>query len=131
MWCNVYAQTRADGSRPAWDYVDALPEGEQKPIIALIQRIATNGPVGNEQKFKRLHGQAQGVWQLRSYQHRILCFWGRNEADGRPTIILTNAFRKKKQRTPPTEIQRALDGKARYEEGRQSDAGETSHRGED
>ena len=68
------------------------------------------------------HGEARELSELKSSRHRILCFYGRNEPDGRPTIILTNAFRKKRQQTPPAEIQRALAAKVRYEEGRQGHA---------
>jgi len=92
------------------------------PIITLMGRIADHGPTANPKKFKDLHGQAGELFELKSYQHRILGFWGRNEPSGRPTIILTNAFPKKGPRTPPAEIERALAAKARYEEGRQSDA---------
>lgn len=97
--------------------MDGLAEDEQKPILALIGHIAEYGPLANPKKFKQLHGEGRGLVQLRSYQHRILGFYGRDESDGKPTIILTNAFAKKGRRTPATEIERALEAKARYEEG--------------
>jgi hypothetical protein len=95
-----------------------LPDDEQEPILALLGRVADHGPTINPRKFKPLHGEARELLELKSSRHRILCFYGRNRADGRPTIIMTNAFPKKKDRTPPSEIQKALDGQSRYEAGR-------------
>lgn len=114
-WFNFYAQTRPNGDCPAWDYVEALPEAEQIPIITLIQHIATIGSTANPKKFSQLHGGAKGLLELRSYQHRIFSFYGGNDPDGRPTVIMTNGYRKKKQETSPAEIARALDGKQAYE----------------
>lgn len=99
--------------------MNTLPDSEQMPLIALIQRIGDYGPAANPQKFKQLRGHGSGLLELKSYQHRIFCFEGVEDPDGKPTLIMTNAFRKKQRRTPLTEIQRANRAKAVYEEDRQ------------
>ena len=101
----IIASDRPNGDCPAQDYIDKLQEEEQIPILALIGRLANHGPLVNPQKFKKLHGHE--IYELKSNQHRIFAFFGRPHEDGRPTLVLANAYCKKANRTTPQVIDKA------------------------
>ena len=62
--------------------------------------------------FKYLTG-TDGIWEIRveyaSNIYRILCFFDQGKL-----IVVTNVFQKKTQKTPKTEIERALRLKKQY-----------------
>ena len=77
-----------------------LPLQDQKKLMALFGFVAARGRPMNVEKFRHLEGP---LWELQSYQVRIPCFF-----DGSRMVILTQGFAKKKNKTPRTEIVRAL-----------------------
>jgi phage-related protein len=82
------------------EFMKDLPRPEQVKVLALMERMADYGSPQNDQKFKHLEGP---LYELKSYQVRIPCFF-----DGARVVILTHGFLKKRDRTPRTEIDRAL-----------------------
>jgi len=73
---------------------------DQKAIFALLHLTADLGTLGNEEKFRKLN---DGIWEFKSFQVRLLCCFEKNRL-----IILTHPFMKKKDRTPKSEINRAI-----------------------
>lgn len=92
------------------EFIDSLESADQKKVLALLQRAADYGPPNNVQKFKKLEGD---IWEFKSFQVRILC-----ALEGRNVIILTHGFIKKKDKTPPNEIERAKELLAGYHKRR-------------
>ena len=74
------------------EFYDGLNESDKKKILALLKRIAEEGPINNEEKFKKLEGD---VWEFKSYQIRVLCGFSPGKV-----VLLTHGFIKKKQKTP-------------------------------
>jgi len=66
----------------------------------LLKRTADFGLPKNTEKFKSLKGS--GIYEFKSYQVRILCFFDREKV-----IILTHGFIKKRDKAPRREITKA------------------------
>ena len=95
---DIYAITVQDKC-PVIEFIDALEEPSQKKIIALLNYTADNGTPGNPKKFKKLE---KDIWEFKSYQARILCFFDKGRM-----IITTQGFIKKKGKTPREQIEKA------------------------
>ena len=111
----IIALDRPSGDCPALDYIAALKEEEQIPILTLLQRLGHSGPLSNPEKFKKLHGV--DLHEVKSNQHRIFSFYGRPQEDGRRTLVLGHPYRKKTRRTRGQEIEKGLRLKDMYFEG--------------
>lgn len=89
-----------DGKSQVKEFIKTLPQSDQKKIFALLCRTADHGTLSNEEKFRKLD---DGIWEFKSFQVRLLCYFERHRL-----IILTHGFIKKKDRTPKSEIDRAI-----------------------
>lgn len=85
-------------------FIAGLAEKNQKKILSLLQRTIEHGPPRNEEKFKKLETrEAVALFEFKAGQVRMLCTF-----DGRALIVLTHGFIKQQQKTPRTEIDRAV-----------------------
>ncbi len=105
----IEALVSLNGGALAIDFLDSLTDKEQAQLSALFQRLADTGKIWNEQKFKHLEG-CEGLFEFKADENRVFCFFYVGKK-----VILTHGFRKKKQKTPKEEIQRALKLKAEFE----------------
>ena len=106
-----------NGNRcPVREFIDNLEKKDQQKVIALLIRLADHGMLGNEQKFRKLEGKGVDLWELKSFQVRILCFFDKDRL-----VILTHGFIKKSRATPTAEIDKAIRLRKEYLEGKQND----------
>lgn len=98
IWTICALQAGADC--PAEEYIRSLNESDKKKVLALLKRTAFHGPPHNREKFLKVEDD---LFEFKVFQHRILCFF----RPGR-VIVLTHGFRKKRDRIPSGEIQRAV-----------------------
>ena len=93
------------------DFYIQLDKKSKAKVDWTIQLIETQEYVPIEY-FKKLTG-TDGIWEIRvkhsSNAYRILCFF-----DGGKLIVLENGFRKKTQKTPKSEIEKAERIKKQY-----------------
>lgn len=94
------------GKQPVKDFIDELASSSGKEarinlkkVISYINYLAEEGLGGGEPYMKHLRGE---IWELRPLKNRILFA---ALVDGR--FILLHVFRKKTQKTPPEEIEKA------------------------
>ena len=80
-----------DGKCPIWDFLEAL-----RLYIELLQQ---NGTHMNAEITKHLD---DGIWELRPGNNRVFYFFYQND-----TYVLLHQFRKKSQKTPKREIEKA------------------------
>jgi len=81
---------------------------EASKMAALLQHVAENGILRNEQKCRVLPGT--GLFEFKtSGGVRILAFW-----DEERLIVCTHGFLKKSQKTPKAELQRGKRLKDEY-----------------
>ena len=93
------------GSCPIEDFLNTLRQkakNDCKRAGACLRRIADFGPLRNPDISRPL---TAGIYELKpTDQVRILYFYG----EERRTIVCTHGFRKKSNKTPTEEIERAL-----------------------
>lgn len=101
------------GSKKCWarEYIESLEAQDASRLLPLLLRIEDHGPPKNTEKFKPLK---DGIFEIKSYQDRLLCFHDKNK---RNSLIITHGVKKKTQKLPKEEIERAKDlRKAYYQE---------------
>jgi phage-related protein len=110
MWMTEFYET-ADGKMPVKEFLDSLDKKMRAKAIKEIEILNDFGTAIREPYSKPI---SNGVFELRIQFSgdisRIFYFFF---VGGK--IILTNGFIKKTQKTPPEEIQKALQYKADYE----------------
>lgn len=99
---NVYTPIKNKTS-PVISYVNKLKETEKTKIIALITRFANEGEIRNKEKFKI---EEHPIYCFKSDDIRVLCFFLPNPQ--MKSIVLTNCYKKKSNKMPPSEFKRAL-----------------------
>ena len=101
---------KADGTRPAEDFVYGLDEGMQAKMLRAIDRLMDYGPSLRRPYSAPLGG---GIFELRAQFggdiSRVLYFF---IVEG--NAVLTHGFIKKTQKTPQEEIERARRYRAEY-----------------
>ncbi len=91
------------------EYIKNLDEKDQKKVLALLDRVSDNGPPKNIQKSRKIR-ISDDIWEFKpTSQIRILWFY-----DGPGRIVLTHAFRKKRQDIPVNEVKKAEAARKSY-----------------
>lgn len=97
-----------DGKCPIWDFLEALrlkaptnkdAQIQHKQASLYIELLQQNGTHMNAEITKHLD---DGIWELRPGNNRIFYFFYQND-----TYVLLHQFRKKSQKTPKCEIEKA------------------------
>ena len=97
-----------DGKCPIWDFLEALrlkaPTNkdariQHKQASLYIELLQHNGTHMNAEITKHLD---DGIWELRPGNNRVFYFFYQND-----TYVLLHQFRKKSQKTPKREIEKA------------------------
>lgn len=105
----------ADGRSELWDFLEELrmkaatnkdARIQHKQISLYIQLLQDNGTHLNENITKHLE---DGIWELRPGNNRVFYFFFEND-----TFVLLHHFRKKSQKTPKREIEKAKNERADY-----------------
>lgn len=101
-----------NGHPLAIDYLETLAETDAAKVAAFLQRTTQIGPLRySDEKSKKLTDQ---LFELKpTSQVRLLYFF-----DGPRRIVITHGFTKKRGKTPPREIDRALELRGAYMEER-------------
>ena len=114
MYTVMFYET-ADGRSELWDFLEELrmkaatnkdARIQHKQITLYIQLLQENGTRLNENITKHLE---DGIWKLRPGNNRVFYFFFEND-----TFVLLHHFRKKSQKTPKREIEKAKNERADY-----------------
>ena len=114
MYTVMFYET-ADGRSELWDFLEELrmkaatnkdARIQHKQITLYIQLLQENGTRLNENITKHLE---DGIWELRPGHNRVFYFFFEND-----TFVLLHHFRKKSQKTPKREIEKAKNERADY-----------------
>lgn len=96
------------GKCPTKEYmVKNFTASDAKKLEHLLAMMGDGGQIRNKEKFRN---EGDKIYAFKPQPHRFLCFF----FDG-DKVILTNAFKKKQQKLPPAEKERALRYKKDYE----------------
>lgn len=100
-----------DGAEPAREFIESLDAKMIAKIIRVTELLERNGPLVRMPYSEYLR---DGIFEIRAKQGsdivRVLYFFVSGSK-----IILTNGFVKKSQKTPGTEIEKAIKYKLDYE----------------
>lgn len=106
----VLAACDARGGCPVLDFLENLSRSEAKLQTAVLaflrERVAAYGPPTNGEQCKELE---DGILEFKKGPVRILWFW-----DADQVVLCTHAFRKRTQKTPRREIDRARQVRSNY-----------------
>ena len=106
----IFYQT-ASGQCPAREFLDSLSSRDAQKV-AWVLSLLEELDLLPASYFKKLHGSEE-IWecriQLGSAAYRIFCFFA-----GRSVVVLTHGMRKKVQKTPRREIERAEEYRRDY-----------------
>ena len=121
MYTVMFYET-ADGRSELWDFLEELrmkaatnkdARIQHKQITLYIQLLQENGTRLNENITKHLE---DGIWELRPGNNRVFYFFFEND-----TFVLLHHFRKKSQKTPKREIEKAKNERADYIDRKEAD----------
>ena len=91
------------------EYIDSLETQDESRLIARLNKIAKNGPPrNNPDQFKPLE---DGIFEIKSFQARLFCFYDKNR---RHSLVITHGVKKKTQKLPKKEIERAKELRNAY-----------------
>jgi phage-related protein len=105
---NIEFYSTEDGVSELWNFLDELQRKaatskdariQHKQIVLYIQLLEDHGTRLGENITKHL---TEDIWELRPGNNRVLYFYHREN-----TYVLLHQFRKKSQKTPRREIEKA------------------------
>ena len=111
-----------DGKCPIWDFLEALrlkahtnkdARIQHKQASLYIELLQQNGTHMNAEITKHLD---DGIWELRPGNNRVFYFFYQND-----TYVLLHQFRKKSQKTPKREIEKAKTERNDYLRRKETD----------
>ena len=114
MYTVEFYETR-DGQCPVWEFLENLriksasnkdARIQHKQASLYIELLQQNGTRLNENITKHLE---DGIWELRPGNNRVFYFFYENN-----TFVLLHQFRKKSQKTPKREIEKAKSERIDY-----------------
>ncbi len=88
------------GQSQALEYYQSLDADERIQLLKLFKRMADAGEISDKTKFRY---EGDKIFAFKPQPDRFLCFF----YDGKK-IVVTNGFRKKQQKLPVREKERAL-----------------------
>jgi phage-related protein len=90
----------AKNKSQALNYYQSLNEEERRKVLMLFKRMGDAGVIRDKTKF--VH-EGDKIYAFKPQPDRFLCFFHHGKK-----IIVTNAFRKKQQKLPKNEKERAM-----------------------
>ena len=105
---NIEFYENSSGKSELWNFLESLRQKSQtskdariqcKQILFYIELLSNNGLNLNENITKHL---CDDIWELRPGNNRVLYFFVKDN-----TFVLLHHFRKKSQKTPRREIEKA------------------------
>jgi phage-related protein len=96
----AYAREK-NGEAPGAVFFDGLSVSDRTKLLALFARLADHGATHNPEKYGDL---GNGLFEFKSFKIRMPFAYAEQE---RGLVLITHGFLKKKDKTPPAEIERA------------------------
>tara|TARA_R110002126_G_scaffold247974_3_gene390871 strand:+ start:22574 stop:22963 length:390 start_codon:yes stop_codon:yes gene_type:complete len=90
----------------ALEYYNSLKASERIQLLKLVKRMGDVGEIKDKTKFR---SEGDKIYAFKPQPDRFLCFFNEGKK-----IIITNGFRKKQQKLPSNEKERALINRESY-----------------
>jgi len=96
----------ANHQSQALDYYQSLHDDERIKVLKLFKRIGDAGEIKDKTKFMN---EGNKIYAFKPQPDRFLCFFYEGQK-----VVVTNAFRKKQQKLPKNEKEKALKIRDNY-----------------
>lgn len=108
---SIYFHTEEAASSKVYDYFEECDPVTQASLLFLVKRMADIGVIYDETKF-RLEDKKNRIYVFKPRQERFFCFFFIEK-----TIIITSAYRKKRQKLDVGELRKAIEIRNQYIKG--------------
>jgi phage-related protein len=114
LYAVVAIRMRAGRSTLYDEFVRELGPADQKKLDRAVLRLADWGLPRNMEKGRALKGYTN-LYEIKEHGLRVMWFTTEERSEnGRRIVVITHGFRKKQNRTPAGEVERAERLKAEY-----------------
>jgi mRNA-degrading endonuclease RelE of RelBE toxin-antitoxin system len=103
----IYELARGE-RRLVSSYLETLTKTEKEQITSLFERLADEGVIWDERKFKN---EEDGIWAFKYKKVRVYCFFDENRV-----VLLTNGADKKRRKANREDLKRAKNIREEYYE---------------
>ncbi|AMP93466.1 type II toxin-antitoxin system RelE/ParE family toxin [Legionella pneumophila] len=90
----------------ALEYYNSLNKAEKIQLLKLLKRMGDNGEIKDKTKFMN---EGDKIYAFKPQPERFLCFFYEGKK-----IVITNGFRKKQQKLPLNEKDKAINSRNDY-----------------
>lgn len=104
----VYFHAEGNSTSSVYDYFERCDNVTQASLLYLVKRISDTGRIYDTTKF-RIEDKENKIYTFKPKQERFFCFFFVGK-----TIIITSAYRKKRQKLDTKELKRAISIRNRY-----------------
>lgn len=105
---SVYFHAETASSSKVYDYFEQCDDVTQANLLYLTKRMADIGRIYDKTKF-RLEDKRNKIYAFKPKGERFFCFFSHKKE-----IIITSAYRKKKQKVDIKELNKAIEIRSQY-----------------
>ena len=105
---SVFFHAQAESSSEVYDYFEGCDAVTQANLLFLVKRLSDTGRIYDTTKF-RIEDKANKVYAFKAKKDRFFCFFFHEK-----TIIITSAYRKRKQKLDVKELKKAIQIRNQY-----------------
>lgn len=105
---SVYFHAERRNFSEVHDYFESCDNVTQASLLFLVKRIADTGRIWDETKF-RIEDKANKIYCFKPKRERFFCFFVVGKK-----IIITSAYRKKRQNLDRRELKKAIEIRGKY-----------------
>ena len=98
----IVAIVEDSGRCPVAEFLERLSDADRRKVFLLFELFCQVGEIRNTEKFRK---EIAKIWCFKSYQVRVFCFF--QPAAPRRRLVLTHGVKKKQDRMPKAELERA------------------------
>ena len=117
----------ADGTKPAEEWLLALPSKPAAEIVAVVKAVRDAPPprFAGGGKWEAMHGEMAGIYEVRCRQggqlHRLFCVLDRNHPDGPALVMLDGDSKPNRTALPASVCRRVRERRDAYQARRRVD----------
>ena len=104
----MYFHAETKGSSEVYNYFENCDDATKASLLFLVKRIAGTGRIWDETKF-RIEDKTNKIYCFKPKKERFFCFFFIGKK-----IIITSAYRKKRQKLDKKELKKAMQIRNEY-----------------
>ncbi len=105
---SVYFHAEDKKMSEVYDYFENCDDVTQASLLYLVKRMGNEGKIYDKTKFN-IEDKKNKIYAFKPRQERFFCFFFMKK-----TIVITSAYRKKKQKLNKNELKKAVEIRKKY-----------------